>query len=81
MSRLKLRWTDAALAGDAALVSMLLTSVQNSISERTTIRAPGGDYVPFSYLGKSGYMVIKNDKVVTILGDEYCPEVSAILKG
>jgi hypothetical protein len=77
IERVRTRWSGASVLSERALVSI----ISKSIRQNRSISTPGGTYVPFSLLGKEGFLVIRRNRVVTVLGEEYCSEVRDFMEG
>lgn len=81
LERVRLRWTGAGALTDGELVRTIVYAIESAERQKKLVRTPGGTYAPFSLQGKSGYLVVKRNRVVTALGDEYCPEVREVIEG
>jgi len=62
------------------LLKQLASSLQSATDLQQCIQTPGGLYALFSLGGVEGFMVVKDDCVVTIVPKEWAPEVSELLK-
>lgn len=80
VSRVRLRWKGAASLSHESLIDSMVGAVSDAAKRKESVIAPGGTYVPFSLDGCSGYLVVKDDRVVTALPAEHCPEVTQILE-
>ena len=80
VERVRQRWPAAALLEYKDLLALITTSVSNAEALHAVIRTPSGDYVPFALDGKRGFLVLKKDRVITALGEEYCPEVTEVME-
>jgi len=78
--RMKERWPTAAALSKRALLEWLASSIESARAANTYVRAPGGLYVPFELDSEEGFLVIKDDCVVTVLPREWAEEVSEYLK-
>jgi hypothetical protein len=54
-------------------------NIAKAEKQQTALRTPGGTYIPFLLGDKHGFLVVQNSKVITILGSEYCGDVTDFL--
>lgn len=80
LRRLRERWEVARVMPKRELLEQLASSLQSATEHQQCVRTPGGLYAPFSLGGIGGFMVVKEDCVVTIVPKEWAPEVSELLE-
>lgn len=81
IERVRLRWPSAAALSERDLVSRITSSIESAERSKKAIMTPGGTYVPFTLLGTDGFVVVRSGRVITAVGEEYCPEVCQIMRG
>jgi len=81
IERVQLRWPSASALSDRDLVARIASSIESAERDKKAITTPGGTYVPFTLLGKDGFIIVRRGRVITVVGEEYCPEVCQIMNG
>ncbi len=77
--RVRERWPAASEMSKRELLESLASSIQFATDTRRQVKTPGGLYVPFSLGGLEGFLVVKEDCVVTAVPKEWAQEVSEYL--
>ena len=72
------RWPDCAFMSRSEVVRRVTEQMFARERDGDVIEAPGGFYYPISFLGKDGYAVFNEDRVTTILPEEFCEEVNNV---
>ena len=80
LQRVRERWPSAATIPQVQLLSRIAAAIDAANADNEVIVAPGGSYIPFSYNGEEGFLVLKKKSVVTAMRTEWCPEVTSILE-
>lgn len=78
IERFKERWPDCANMSKNEVVRRVVEQMLARERDGDVIESPGGFYYPISFLGKDGYAVFNEDRVTTILPEEFCPEVNNV---
>lgn len=78
--RIRERWPATSSISHTKLLSYVAQAIQRAQERDEVISAPGGDYVPFTFEGEEGFLVLKKKSVVTAEGAAWCPEVTAYLE-
>lgn len=78
MRRLRERWNVTSWS-NPQLQAHLVRAVAAAPRRRQFVDTPSGRYIPFSLLGEDGYLVLHENRVVTVLPRELCPEVTEVL--
>lgn len=79
IDRLRERWPESNQEEENDLHRLVRQQVQNALRIRDYVKMPGGIYVPFSYLGKDGFVVVSdNGEATTVMPEEYCPEATSV---
>lgn len=81
IERVRLRWPGAGALSERDLVARIATSIESAERNKKTVTTPGGIYVPFTLMGNDGFLVVRRNRVITAVGEEYCPEVCQIMNG
>lgn len=80
LKRVRERWPVAAALPKRDLLKRLASSIESAVQNKMCVKTPGGLYVPFDLGDEEGFMVIKEDCVVTIVPKEWATEVSDYLE-
>jgi hypothetical protein len=78
IDRLRERWPDCLHEEENVLRHYIKQQVGEALRTQDFVRTPGGTYMPFSYLGKDGYVVVEGGEAKTVMPEEWCPEVAAV---
>lgn len=80
LQRVRERWPSALRAPQTHILERIAECIAEAELRDELVNAPGGTFVPFSYKGEEGFLVLKKKSVITAVGVEYCPEVNAYLE-
>lgn len=80
MERIRERWPSTSTLSHTRLLGYVAQAIQHAQKRGEVVLAPGGTYVPFTFGGEEGFLVIKKKSVVTAEGADWCPEVAAYLE-
>ncbi len=80
LRRLKERWSSAQSMTRRELIQSLASSVESAMEKNLLCRAPGGVYMPFKLGDEEGFVVTREDCVVTVVPKEWAPEVSEFME-
>ena len=80
LQRIRERWPAASGAEPAQLLARIAHCIELASSLGEAVRVPGGTYIPFSYEGEEGFLVLKKKSVITAVGADWCPEVISFLE-
>ena len=78
LDRFQERWPDCAYMSRSEVVRRVTEQMFARERDGDVVEAPGGFYYPISFLGRDGYAVFNEDRVTTILPEEFCPEVNNV---
>lgn len=78
LTRFHERWPECVHMSRGEVVRRVREQIEARERDGDVVEAPGGLYYPISFLGRDGYAVLKDDRVKTLLPEEYCPEVNRI---
>ena len=77
---MKERWVAAQSMSKRELIEHLASSIRSALETNLCVKTPGGLYIPFTLGVEEGFLVIKDDCVVTIVPKEWAQEVSEYLE-
>jgi hypothetical protein len=80
LRRVRERWPAASRAPQTRILERIAECINRARDQGELVRVPGGTFVPFSYKGEEGFLVLKKRSVITAVGVEYCPEVTQYLE-
>lgn len=80
LARIRERWPAASRAPQTRILETVASSIKQAQSRGEMVRVPGGTYVPFSFRGDEGFLVLKKKSVITAVGADWCPEVVSYLE-
>ena len=80
LKRVSALWLAAKTMSKRDLLERLASSIEFAEQNRLGVKTPGGLYLPFDLEGEEGFLVIKDDCVVTAVPKEWATEVSEYLR-
>jgi hypothetical protein len=80
IDRFRSHWPEAAFMYDSEVRFQISEQILDALARDDRIIAPGGIYVPISVLGRDGYAVLLNQRVVTVMPVDWCKEVDTTRK-
>ena len=78
LQRVRDRWPVKAWPSEL-LNRELYRTINRSKRGGIEVKTPGGTYVPFSLAGLDGYAVFHDNRVVTVMPKDLCPEVNTVI--
>lgn len=76
VARLRERWPSSRASSNEKIEQFLVGCVH--AAKEDVVHAPGGDYYPFTCADQSGYIVVVDEQVKTVMPSKWCPEVEEI---
>jgi len=80
LRRLKERWPLAKSMARRELIQYLASSIESAREKNLLVKAPGGTYMPFKLGDEEGFVVTREDCIVTVVPKEWAPEVTSFLE-
>ena len=80
MERFRERWPDCTHMDQSTVRGLIRKQIAEADKNDDFAICEGGIYYPITILGKDGYAVVQGNKITTILPEEYCAQVKAVIE-
>ena len=77
-TRFRERWPNGASCTDRYICSFIRKQVKDAMKRGDIVNTPDGALYPISFLGKDGYVLIMDSRVVTVMSEDWCPEANEV---
>lgn len=80
LKRFRERWPESRSISDRAICDLIRKQVVDAKKRKDVVVTPGGVLYPISYLGRDGYVILKDSKATTVVEKSWNPEANEIRK-
>lgn len=80
LERIRERFPSALNAPKTKILERVAKCIDRARERDEMVRVPGGTFVPFSFFGDEGFLVLKKKAVHTAMTPDCCPHVVAHLE-
>ncbi len=81
IQRFRERWTETGSHTDEALAAHLFRAIAVDEECGEVFQSGTNTFYPLSFMGRDGYVVVRDGAIRTVQLPEYCPEVEEVRNG